>query len=875
MSNTTNITIPDGESYVTRHEDLSSLHGMMDKNFLEYASYVIKDRAIPDIIDGMKPVQRRILHSLKQVDDGKFHKVANIIGHTMQYHPHGDASIGAALVNLANKNYFIERQGNFGNILTGDIASAARYIECRLTPLAREVMFNKDLTEFTDSYDGRNLEPLALPAKVPALLMQGVEGIAVGMATKVMPHNFNEVLQAQISLIKGEPFQLYPDFFQGAFMDASDYQDGNGRLKLRAKIEHSKDSTKAVVIREIAPSTTTESVIQSIEDAAKKNKIKIASIHDYTAEFVEIEVTFQRGVNVDKGIAALYAYTDCEVSISPNLIVIRNNRPHTMTVPQVLQSNTEKLVNDLKKELELDLLKQENLFHAKTLEQIFIEERIYKTIEECESFEEVISAVEGGLAPFRPLLKRDIVQEDVEKLLEIKIKRISRFDINKSRLEIQEIVDKIIVILDHLCHLRKFTIDFINSLLTRYGAQYPRLTQMDTFKHIDVKNVALKNVKVAYDRGSGMLGSSVKADETLACTEFDRLVIISKKDGLIKVIPIPEKLYIGKGMEVYKADKNQMYSIIYRDKKKDTIFAKRFMVSRYIMEKEYEAIPPGCRIDKIYTTYGVIIKCEYEPAKRQQVTSCEINFDDISKRSLTARGFKVTDKKIKKYTLLERGSDTPTVVKVNSTDDEEIANASEETDDVVVKKPLLNRLIKQVFTDAKELYSGRTFEVLDSTQKKVTSPKTQVANKKPTVVVEEVPVVEVKSEPIELDEPLADPIVDEVTTQPIPVEEVVEIAVVEKAEPVKLSEPEVVIEVPVVPEVESVEVPSFEEPITELVNPPQEEIQTEVLSEPIVEVKSGSTLKSGGYRETSAEERERRAKRFFKIDEDTPFSLES
>jgi len=867
MSKTKKNTIPDGESYVTRHEDLSSLHGMMDQNFLEYASYVIKDRAIPDIIDGMKPVQRRILHSLKQVDDGKFHKVANIIGHTMQYHPHGDASIGAALVNLANKNYFIERQGNFGNILTGDIASAARYIECRLTPLAREVLFNKDLTDYTDSYDGRNLEPLALPAKIPALLMQGVEGIAVGMATKVMPHNFNEVLQAQINLIKGEPFQLYPDFFQGGLMDASDYQDGNGRLKLRAKIEHSKDSTKAVVIREIAPSTTTESVIQSIEDAAKKNKIKIASIHDYTAEFVEIEVTFQRGVNVDKGIAALYAYTDCEVSISPNLIVIQNNRPYSMTVSQVLQSNTEKLVNDLKKELEIDLLKQENLFHAKTLEQIFIEERIYKTIEECESFEAVISAVTAGLSPFRPLLKRDIVQEDVEKLLEIKIKRISRFDINKSRLEIQEIVDKILVILDHLCHLRKFTINFIQSLLTKYGAQYPRLTQMDTFKHIDVKNVALKNVKVSYDRGSGMLGSSVKADETLACTEFDRLVIFSKKDGLVKVIPIPEKLYIGKGMEVYKADKKQMYSIIYRDKKKDTVFAKRFMVSRYILEKEYEAIPAGCRIDKIYTTYGVVVRCEYEPAKRQQISSCEINFDDISKRSLTARGFKVTDKKVKKYTLLERGSDTPTVVQEALTENKDVADEPEDNEaNAVVRKPLLNRAIKQVFSEAKTLYSGRTFEVLDSTQKKFDLSSVEVVGNQSVVEESIVPVkAAVSSESIQADEePLADPIIEEVPSIP----EIEKAPIVEEVE--QGEELDVDGQKPVASDVE----PADDSKTIETVSPVQQDIKPEVETKVIPEVKSASTLKSGGYRETSAEERERRARRFFKIDEDTPFSLE-
>ncbi len=821
----------ENENLECQHEDLSSLKSLVDTNFMEYASYVIKDRAIPDIADGLKPVQRRILHSMRQIHDGKFHKVANVIGHTMQYHPHGDASIGSALVNLANKEYFIDKQGNFGNILTGDMASAARYIECRLTPMAVEVLFNKEITEYIDSYDGRNQEPVRLPAKLPVLLMQGTEGIAVGMSTKVLPHNFVELLNAQIAIIRGEDFSLVPDFLQAGIMDPSEYQDGNGKVKVRALIEKSTESTKSVVIRQIPATTTTESIIHSIEEATRKNKIKVASIHDYTAENVEIEVTFQRGVNVDKAMIALYAYTDCEVSISPNFTIISENRPVILSVTEALKRNTEDLVNILKLELIIDLEKQENLFHAKTLEQIFIEQRIYKEIEEQDTFEKVIAAVDKGLKPFRDRLKRDVTQADIEKLLEIRIKRISRFDIEKSKRELEDIIELINEIINNLCNLRRFTINFIKEMLKKYGAQYPRLTTIDTFKQIDVKKVALKNVKVGYDRSSGMLGSGVKSDDSLACTEFDKLVTFSKKDGVCKVISIPNKLYIGKGNEVYKLDKNQVYSMIYRNKKSGAIYAKRFKVERFITDKEYNIIPKGCRIDKIYSTYGTIVRCEFEPAPRQQITSCDIVFSDITQRSLTASGFKVTDKKLAKYTLLERGSDEAIAVET-TTDTTEV----DETDDIEQfdvnegKVPKYNKELNRVFSETRQTFKDRSFsgELVDLSDQydEVTTDDTE---KEISEIVDET-IEEIIENNIDL--PELEP--ETLTDQPDKTE---------KVESVKVEEEEV------------------ETPVENPDNSHEEPEENDSLS---------SMPRTGGYREISLEERQRR----FKIDESTPFSLE-
>ncbi|MEA3548024.1 MAG: DNA topoisomerase IV subunit A, partial [Thermodesulfobacteriota bacterium] len=418
-------------------ENFGALHQLFDDNFLDYTSYVIKERAIPDLVDGLKPVQRRIMQTLANMDDGRFNKVANVVGDAMKLHPHGDASIYSALVNLANKGYLIERQGNFGNIYTGDGAAAARYIECRLSPLARETLFNKDLTEFVDSYDARMQEPVTLPAKLPLLLLQGAEGIAVGMATKIMPHNFCELLDAQKKILRDEPFEFFPDFPKGGLVDVSGYNHGNGRIKCRARLVEKNEKT--ILIKEIPHGTTTQSLMESIEKAARLGKIKIQSINDFTAEDVEIEIKMARGIYASDTIKPLYAFTDCEISISPNLTAIHNNQPVVVAVEDVLRLNTDKLVRDLETELQIELDRLREKLHAHLLEQIFIEERLYKQIEECKSFKLVIETVDLALKPFRDRLLREVRKEDIERLLEIRIRRISRYDIDKKRKEIKEV----------------------------------------------------------------------------------------------------------------------------------------------------------------------------------------------------------------------------------------------------------------------------------------------------------------------------------------------------------------------------------------------------------------------------------------------------
>src|SRR5437773_10453131 len=413
------------------------LHRRVDTSFLQYASYVIRDRAIPNLADGLKPVQRRILWSLHEKDDGRFIKVATISGHCAQYHPHGEAAIGDALVVLTTKRYLIEGQGNFGNIFTGDPPAASRYIECRLTELARHEIFNDELTEFVPSYDGRNKEPVTLPAKLPLLLMLGTEGIAVGMACKILPHNFPELIQAQIAILKKQPFKVLPDFPTGGLMDAREYRDGAGSIKVRTKVKIKDDAT--VVIKEIPPATTTDSLIASIEDAARKGKLKVKNINDFTAEEVEIEIKAHQGVSADQLVDALYAFTDCEVTIASRITVIRNNRPVELTVSEVLRENTAQLVETLKRELDLKEAKLQEELHFRTLERIFIEERIYKKIEQCKTNEAVVAAVHDGFKPFKKEMIREISDVDVDRLLQVRIRRISLFDINKHREEIERV----------------------------------------------------------------------------------------------------------------------------------------------------------------------------------------------------------------------------------------------------------------------------------------------------------------------------------------------------------------------------------------------------------------------------------------------------
>jgi topoisomerase-4 subunit A len=619
------------------------LHRRVDTSFLQYASYVIRDRAIPNLVDGLKPVQRRILWSLHEKDDGKFIKVATISGHCAQYHPHGEAAINDALVVLANKRYLIEGQGNFGNIYTGDPPAAARYIEARLTDLARQAIFNDDLTQFVPSYDGRNKEPVTLPCKLPLLLMLGTEGIAVGMACRILPHNFPELLEAQIAILRKQSFKCLPDFQTGGLMDARDYKDGTGTIKVRAKIKEKDEST--VVIKEIPPSTTTDSLIASIEDAARKGKLKVKSVNDFTAETAEIEVRAPQGVTAEKLIDALYAFTDCEVTISSRIVVIRNNRPVEMTVSEVLRENTAQLVDILKRELELKQKKLEDDLHFRTLERIFIEERLYKKIEQCKTNEAVVSAVSDGFKPFRKELRRDLTQEDIERLLQVRIRRISLFDISKHREEMEKAKTELEETRKQLKNVTKYAIAYLEDLLEKYGPIYPRLTRSSRHEEIDAKEVAFKAFKVAYDRESGYLGYKVSGEEfRVDCTKFDKILMVFK-DGHYKVVELPEKLFVGP--DVFFAgvpDREKVFTCVYTDR--DASYIKRFTFGGIILNKEYFCIPEKSRILYFEPDTPPTLYIRYKPAPHQKINQQTCQPAEIDIKTPKTRGRQISIKDI-------------------------------------------------------------------------------------------------------------------------------------------------------------------------------------------------------------------------------------
>lgn len=619
------------------------LHTRVDRGFLDYASYVIRDRAIPNLADGLKPVQRRILWALHQGDDGRFTKVANVVGDTMKYHPHGNASIEDALVVIANKRYLIEGQGNYGNIYTGDPAAASRYIECRLTELARTELFNDSITEFIPSYDGRNKEPVSLPCKLPLTLMLGTEGIAVGLSARILSHNFPELLEAQIAILKNQPFKCLPDFPTGGLMDARDYQDGKGSVKVRAKIKTKDDST--VVIKEIPPTTTTESLIASIEDAVAKGKLKVKSINDFTSETVEIEVKCPSGVEPEKMIDALYAFTGCEVSISSRIVVIKENRPVELTVSEILRENTGQLVAILKRELEL---REKNLLdelHYRTLERIFIEERIYKLIEKCKTNEAVMEAVYEGFKPFKKQLVRDIVDADVEKLLQVRIRRISLFDINKHGEEMEKTKAELAETLKHLKSLTKYVIGHLEALLEKYGKQYPRLTTKSArHEEVDVKAVAFKSFKVAYDRETGYVGYKVSGDEfKLECTKFDKVLLVFR-DGTYKVAELPEKLFVGP--ELFYCglpDREKVFTCAYTNR--DASYLKRFTFGGTIMGKAYSCIPEKSRILFFAPETPKTLYVRYKPVPHQKVSqqTCDPSQVDVKSPKTLGRQISIKD----------------------------------------------------------------------------------------------------------------------------------------------------------------------------------------------------------------------------------------
>ena len=650
------------KNYMDDTANLGKLHKLFDENFLEYTSYVIKERAIPDISDGLKPVQRRILQTLYNMDDGRFQKVANVVGETMKLHPHGDASIFGALVNLANKDILIERQGNFGNIYTGDQASAARYIECRLTPLAKETLFNSDLTEFQPSYDGRMQEPITLPAKIPLLLLLGAEGIAVGMATKIMPHNFCELLQAQKKILKGKAVTLFPDFQQGGLLDVSGYNNGNGRLKCRAKIIEKNEKT--IVIEDIPYSTSTSSIIDSIEKADKSGKIKIQSINDYTAENVEIEIKLARGIYARDTIKALYAFTDCEVPISPNLTIIQDNQPVNISVEEVLRYNTEKLVRDLEKELQIELGRLQDKLHARTLEQIFIEERIYKKIEESKTYKVVIDTVKKGLAAFEDKLLKPVSKDDIERLLAIRIKRISRYDINRQHKEIKEIKSSIKDTEKKLKDIVGFTINYLDNLLKKYGRLYPRKTVLETFTEVKARKVALSNLSVGYHRETGLLGYHVKTDcdISIACSEYDKILLIHR-DGRYKAIKTPDKVFVDHDIcWVGKVTGKIIFNLLYRDGTQGLSYIKRFMTPKFIMDKEYRLFPAHKKswVQFLQTGEGARLRIDFIPTARSKINSQRLEFDEFLIKGAGAIGKRLSTRTVRRISeLTVKVSDQP------------------------------------------------------------------------------------------------------------------------------------------------------------------------------------------------------------------------
>lgn len=656
--------LSNNESKIAYH-----LSGMYQHWFLDYASYVILERAVPHINDGLKPVQRRILHSMKRLDDGRYNKVANIVGHTMQFHPHGDASIGDALVQLGQKELLIDCQGNWGNILTGDGAAAPRYIEARLSKFALETVFNPKTTIWQLSYDGRNKEPVTLPVKFPLLLAQGVEGIAVGLSSKILPHNFNELLDASVAYLKGKDFKLYPDFQTGGYIDVSKYNDGErgGSVKVRAKI--SKIDNKTIAINEIPFGRTTSSIIESILKANEKGKIKIKKVDDNTAKNVEILVHLAPGVSSDKTIDALYAFTDCEISISPNCCVIKDDKPHFLTVSDVLRHSTDHTLHLLKTELEIQKSEQEEALFFASLEQIFIEERIYKDkeFEQAENIDSAIRHIDKRLTPFKAQFIREVTREDILRLMEIKMGRILKFNSEKCNQQIAQIKEEISRIEHHLNNIVEYTVNWFLMQKEKYGKNYPRLTEIRNFDSIEATKVVEANEKLYINRTEGFIGTGLKKDEFVCnCSDIDNIILFYR-NGKYKIVKVSEKMFVGKDI-IYvnvfnRNDSRTIYNVIYRDGKAGYNYIKRFAVTGITRDKEYD-LTKGTEDSRILyfsanpngeaETVKVILK----PKPRQKLLVFEKNFSDIIIKGRSSMGNILTKADIHKVSLKQKGSST-------------------------------------------------------------------------------------------------------------------------------------------------------------------------------------------------------------------------
>ena len=667
-------------------DSLIKVTGMYKDWFLDYASYVILERAVPAISDGLKPVQRRILHSMKDLDDGRYNKVANIVGHTMQYHPHGDASIADAMVQIGQKDLMIDMQGNWGNILTGDRAAASRYIEARLSKFALEVVFSPKVTNWQLSYDGRKKEPVNLPVKFPLLLAQGAEGIAVGLSTKVLPHNFNELIQASIAYLKGKKFSLIPDFQTGGIIDVQNYNDGirGGKVRVRAKISAQDKNT--LVITEIPFSTTTSSLIESILKANEKGKIRVKKIEDNTAANVEILIHLPSGISPDKTIDALYAFTGCETSISPLGCVIVNHKPHFIGVSDMLRISTDSTVQTLKKELEVKLQELENQWHFASLERIFIENKVYRLIEDQETWEGVLNAIDEGLKPFIGVLKRLVVEEDLIRLTEIKIKRISKFDIDKAQQRIETLEAEIKEVQGHLDNLIEYAINYFNHLKKEYGKGKDRLSEVRVFDDVDATKVVVRNLKLYVNREEGFIGTSLKKDEYVCdCADIDDVIVFTKS-GIMQVIKVDSKVFIEKDI-IYaavfkKKDQRTIYNLVYKDGSGGTSYIKRFAVRGVTRDKPYNLTQGKPNSEILYFTANPNGEAETVSILLRNTSSVkklkwELDFADLQIKGRSVKGNIVSKHNILRVELKERGVSTlkprkiwfdPTVLKLNVDD---------------------------------------------------------------------------------------------------------------------------------------------------------------------------------------------------------------
>lgn len=643
------------------------LSGMYENWFLDYASYVILERAVPNIYDGLKPVQRRILHAMKDMDDGRFNKVANIIGHTMKYHPHGDASIGDALVQLGQKDLLVETQGNWGNILTGDSSAAPRYIEARLSKFAIEVVFNPKTTKWKLSYDGRNREPVALPVKFPLLLAQGVEGIAVGLASKILPHNFNELIDATINILKNKSFDLYPDFPTGGLADFSKYNEGlrGGRVRIRAKIN--QVDRKTLSITEVPFGTTTGSLIESILQANEKGKIKIKKIDDNTAEHVEIMIQLSSNVSPDQTIDALYAFTNCEISVSPNSCVIDEDKPRFLSVKDMLEISTQNTVELLRSELLIRKAELEMQWHYSSLEKVFIEERIYRKIENCTTWESVITTIDKGLDPFKDRFKREIVRDDIIRLTEIKIKRISKYNSLKADELIKAVEEEMEEVDNHLEHLIDYTINYFRQIKKKYGKGRERKTEIRNFDTIEATSVVAANQKLYLDRAEGFAGTSLRKHEFVCdCSDIDDIIVF-RSDGTFVVTKVAAKIFVGRDVihiDVFKKnDDRTIYNMVYKDGRKGNYMVKRFPVLGITRDKEYD-LTKGTDDSKIHyfsanpNGEAEVIRLVFRPNPKLKNTAIEFDFSILAIKGRGSYGNILTKKPVKSIVKKEEGVST-------------------------------------------------------------------------------------------------------------------------------------------------------------------------------------------------------------------------